>query len=76
MSEANTWAPPSPFALPQRTYPNEIMQPLLEARARWAKHGYQVCRRAMEESGIDEALDDMNEFNAAVNDFEKEFGNE
>lgn len=76
MSETNTWAPPAPYELPQRTYPNEIMQPLLEARDRWSRHGYIVCRRSMEESGIDDALDDMLAYNAALEDFEGEFGNE
>jgi hypothetical protein len=51
--------------------PPDILQPLLEARFEWSRHGYQICPRSMEE--IDVALDALNEYLQAVKQFEETF---
>lgn len=41
-------------------YPPELILSFQEARERWSRHGYLICKRAMVE--IDAAIDAMNEY--------------
>lgn len=54
--------------------PPEIRRPLVEAREAWQRREWLITARVMAEVGIDAALDDLQAFMAAVDDFEETFG--
>lgn len=60
--------------LNQEMLPDEILDPLYEARGRWERKEWLITPRVMRECGIDLALDAMNEHLKAVEEFERVFG--
>lgn len=59
--------------LNQEMLPDHILDPLYEARGRWERKEWLLTNRVMQECGINQALDDMNEHLRAVADFERVF---
>lgn len=60
--------------LNQEYLPDEILDPLYEARGQWERAEWLITARVMARVGIDDALDDMNAYICALKDFEETFG--
>lgn len=52
---------------------SDLLDELYEARARWRRAEWITTPRVMARVGIDEALDNYNEYMRAVEDFEEVF---